>query len=215
MSNRAPSLVIEVYADIACPWCWIGEHRLRAALRQRPEVSAQQVWRPFQLQPEMPEEGLPWREFAESKFGGLDRASEMFAHVAKAGQQAGVEFRFDRLVTAPNTADAHALILLAGDQGMEVAENLFAAYFRDGQNLNDRQALRRIATDAGMDAEVVEASLGGPGLREAVRMSQRQAEALGIAGVPFFVFDGRYGLSGAQPTEVFLQAIDAATAAEV
>ncbi|HEX7240834.1 MAG TPA: DsbA family protein, partial [Longimicrobiaceae bacterium] len=101
---------IEVYADVVCPWCWIGERRLEAALAQRPELRVRRSWRPFQLQPQMPPGGLPWAEFAAAKFGGAERARGMFAQVAAAGAADGVRFAWDRVATAPNTVDAHRLV---------------------------------------------------------------------------------------------------------
>src|ERR687885_2786037 len=108
---------IELFADIACPWCYIGERRLRRALDQRPELEVEFHWRPFQLQPDLPPKGLPWREFAERKFGGPERVAAVFARLNEAAAPDGLVFSPDAITTAANTRDAHRLILFAGETG--------------------------------------------------------------------------------------------------
>jgi predicted DsbA family dithiol-disulfide isomerase len=124
-------LKIEVFADIACPWCYIGEHRLERALAARPELQVEWRWRPFQLQPNLPASGIPWDTFASAKFGGAARAQAMFEHVAGVGAEEGIQFAFDRIATAPNTADAHRLILFAQETGRQrdAALALFRAFY--------------------------------------------------------------------------------------
>jgi predicted DsbA family dithiol-disulfide isomerase len=205
-------MVIDVYADVVCPWCYIGERRLERALRQRPDLQVERRWRPFQLQPGMPRAGLPWSDFARRKFGGVERARSAFAQVTAAGANEGITFAFDRVATAPNTVDAHRLILFGGQHGREweTAEGLFAAYFAEGRNLNDVDDL--VAVKSGLDADEARAYLASSEGVDEVYASQEEAGRLGIEGVPFYVFDGRYGLSGAQPLEVFLRALDLAQA---
>lgn len=209
---------IDVYADVACPWCYVGEKRLEKALLARPEVAGtvQRRWRPFQLRPEMPEMGLPWEPFARDKFGGEAGMRAAFEHVASAGAPDGVEFRFDRVASAPNTSDAHRLILFARDRGREweMVEALFAAYFVQGIDLNDRKQLALLAAEARLDASEAQAWLSDDAGRAEVWRSQEVAARLGVSGVPFYVFDGRYAVSGAQPVGVFARAIDAALADE-
>jgi predicted DsbA family dithiol-disulfide isomerase len=200
------TLTIDVYADIVCPWCYIGVKRLEKALSQKPELRVSRRWRPFQLRPEMPKGGLEWRSFAKSKFGDWNHALAAFAHVAEIGKGEGLDFRFDRVMSAPNTEDAHRLILLAREHGLEweAAEAFFKAYFTDGRNLNSLEDLLKIAGGVGLDEDVVKLYLQGDKNRQAVRESQRVAEHYGISGVPFYVLDNKYGLSGAQPVEVLL-----------
>jgi len=205
-------MLIEVYSDVVCPWCYVGEKRLEGALKRRPDLDAEILWRPFQLRPEMPEGGLPWREFAVEKFGSEGNMKAAFDHVARAGAPDGVRFDFDRIATAPNTTDAHRLILFARGSGREwqAADALFRAYFREGRDLNAMEDLMQTASEAGLDPEEAREYLAGDGGRAEVWESQQRAARLGIGGVPFYVFDGRYALSGAQPVEVFLQGLDAA-----
>jgi predicted DsbA family dithiol-disulfide isomerase len=203
---------IEVHADIACPWCYIGEHRLRSALEQRPELAVRRHWRPFQLRPELPDRGEAWDVFVRGKFGGGQNARMAFEHVSRAGALDGIRFRFDSIASAPNTRDAHRLVLLGAEVGREwrVVDDLFRAYFSEGADLNDRDTLVRIGTDAGLNPERVRRQLeGDAGLAE-VRHSQHRAAQLGIRGVPLVVLDGRIAISGAQPAEVFVRALDRA-----
>ena len=190
----------------------MGEKQLERALQERPGLEAGVRWRPFQLQPGMPEGGLPWSEFVRRKFGGVANARAAFEHVVAAGEPDGVRFDFDRVASAPNTVDAHRLILFAAERGLqwETADALFRAYFTEGKDLNDCGQLVELATGVGLDAGEVRGYLAGAGGVDEVLASQEEAGRLGIAGVPFYVFDGRYALSGAQPVELFVRAIDAA-----
>ncbi len=210
-------MLIDVYSDVVCPWCYIGERRLEKALRRRPDLDVEVRRRPFQLQPGMPEGGLPWSEFARRKFGGEANAKAAFAHVAAAGESDGISFDFDRIASAPNTVDAHRLILFAADRGREweAAEALFRAYFSEGKDLNDREQLVEVASGVGLAAEEAYGYLAGEDGVAEVLASQEEAGRLGIAGVPFYVFDGKYALSGAQPAEVFGRVLDAVRAGEV
>lgn len=142
---------IEVYADVACPWCYVGEKRLEKALRNRPDLDVERLWRPFQLRPEMPAGGVPWQEFASEKFGGAENMARAFAHVAAAGEPDGLRFDFDRVASAPNTVDAHRLILHAAEGGArwKMADALFRGYFADGRDLNDTEDLAALAGEAG------------------------------------------------------------------
>lgn len=202
---------IDVYADVVCPWCYVGEKRLEKALGDRPGLGVEKRWRPFQLRPEMPENGLPWREFALDKFGGEENMKRAFAHVAAAGEPDGARFDFDRVASAPNTVDAHRLILHAREHGKEweMADALFRGYFAEGRNLNDPEHLAAMARQADLDPEEARAVLYGGAGMEDVWESQRAAAKLGISSVPFYVIDDRYAVSGGQPAEVWLQTFDA------
>ena len=205
-------MLIEIYADIACPWCYIGERRLERALAERPGLRVERQWRPFQLQPDLPPGGLPWAEFSRTKFGGDERAQAAFAAVAQHGAGEGIDFRFDRMSTAANTANGHRLILFAARRGLEwpMVEALFAAHFTHGRDLSDDEQLVALAVEAGLpEATTRDYLASDEGMAEALA-SQAEARYLGITGVPFFIFDRRFGLSGAQPLAVFRQALDLA-----
>ena len=204
-------MTIEVYADIACPWCYVGRARLKRALEQRPERDVTLAWRPFQLQPDLPPEGRDFRSVLEDKFGGWDRAQRMFERIRELGADEGLAFNFDAIEVAPNTADAHRLVLWGEEKnvGDALATTLFRAYFSEGRNVSDPAILAECAADAGLDAEAAQTMLEGTAYAEAVRESQTRAERRGITGVPCYVFDERHAVTGAQPVEVFLDALDA------
>jgi len=212
-SNTAAGVAIDVFADVVCPWCYIGERRLARALAQRPAVSNARRWRPFQLQPQMQREGIPWPEFIRTKFGGPERARATFDRVTGVGATVDATFDFDRVANAPNTADAHRVILLAAERGDEwpLIDRLFRAHFAEGRDIGEAETLATLAASVGLDAAEVRRYLASDRNRDAVAQSQRAAEELGITGVPFFVFGGRYAVSGAQPEGVLTRAIDLAS----
>jgi predicted DsbA family dithiol-disulfide isomerase len=201
---------IDIFADVVCPWCYIGEKRLQAALDQRPDLQVERHWQPFQLRPDMPVEGEDWETFVNEKFGGMERAGQMFENVVQAGADSGIEFRFDRMTRSPNTVNAHRLILLAAGQGIEweMVHKLFEEHFTEGTNLSDADSLVEAAVELGLDADLVREFLDGAEGQAEVFESQQVAEQLGISGVPFFIFDSRLAVSGAQPAEVFQQVLD-------
>ncbi len=211
-SSTATELAIDVFADVVCPWCYIGERRLERALARRPDLQVTRRWRPFQLQPAMPAAGIPWAEFVRTKFGGSERARPMFERVTAVGASVGASFDFARIVNAPNTADAHRLILLAADGGDEwpLVDRLFRAHFAEGRDVGDRDTLVEIAWESGLDGDAARRLLAGDANRDSVAQSQRFAEEVGISGVPFLIFGGTYAVSGAQPEAVLLQAIEQA-----
>ena len=208
-------MIIDLFADVACPWCWIGERRLRRALEAR-GIEATVRWRPYMLQRNLPPGGIPWNELVEKKFGGWERARPMFAHVAGAGAPEGLRYDFETIGRAPNTRDAHRVILLAQEHGRlwEVADALFSAYFAEGRDINDRAVLADVASQAGLDADEVREMLASGRFSGEVDAAQEVADTSGVQGVPLAVFEGRYGVSGAQPLEVFDLAIDQALGGE-
>ena len=201
---------IDIFADVVCPWCYIGEKRLQGALEQRPELEIERHWQPFQLRPEMPQDGVDWQQWANEKFGGMERADEVFSHVTGVGRDLGIELNFDRMTRAPNTANAHRLILLAAgqDREWEAVDALYRAHFTDGRNLSDLDELTATAGEIGLDPDEVQAFLRTDEGLNIVRQSQEVASQLGISGVPFFIFNSQYAVSGAQPEEVFLNVLD-------
>jgi len=214
-------ITVEVYADLVCPWCWIGERRLFSAIEAlravRADAEFDLIWRPFQLDPGMPEVSMPWPQFVERKFGGDSMAQPMFAQVAAAGATDGLDFRFETMAHAPNTARAHGLVVHVQQHGgnpWPLAEQLFAAHFTQGRDIGSVDTLLDIAVAAGITSttspEVVREVLETQRYAVDVQQSQREAARLGIRGVPFVVLDSRYGVSGAQPRAVFEQALQRA-----
>ena len=206
------TLSIDVVSDVVCPWCFIGKRRLEAALalyaKERPDAPAPTVsWRPFQLNPDLPAEGMPRAEYIQRKFGA--RGGAVYERVTMVGRQVGIPFAFDRIVRQPNTLAAHSLIELAQAHGRQdaVAEAFFRAYFLDGVDLTHRANLVAIAAGAGLDPAEAETWLDNANARDAVAAEDARARELGIQGVPFFIFGGRVAVSGAQPAEVLLDAM--------
>ena len=215
-----PVFTVDVVSDIVCPWCFIGKRRLEVAIARlrvdEPDLPIEVRWHPFQLNPELPPEGVDRRQYLETKFGGPDKARQVYARVEAAGETADIAFAFDAIERQPNTLDAHRLIAWAqtrreGDSEALV-ENLFRAYFVDGRYVGDRDELIRLAADAGYDADDARAMLASDELRDVVAEADRRARDLGVSGVPFFIFGGTTAISGAQEPEALLDAIAQARA---
>ena len=209
---------IEIYSDVVCPWCFIGKRRLEQALETA--GYAQQVhiaWRPFQLNPTMPKEGMDRRVYLEAKFGGAEARRAIEERVAKAGELDGLVFAFDRIERTPNTFDAHRLIWFAGQQGCqdEIVETLFHSYFTKGRGIGSLTSLAEIASDCGINREDVEQFLASDRAVRDVQAEEAIGRRLGIRGVPCFVLNGSISISGAQPPEIFVSAFQQAEATVV
>lgn len=217
-TERTRPLSIEIVSDIVCPWCFIGKRRLEAALalhaQARPEApSPQLTWLPFQLNPHLPPEGMDRLAYIESKFGP-GQGHGRYARVASIGAEAGIAFAFERIERQPNTRAAHALVALAGERGLQpqVKEALMEAYFLHGRDLADPEELVRIATAAGLDVAAARDRLTDAEALAAVDAAEQASRALGVQGVPFFIFNRRYAVSGAQEPQALLDAMLAAEA---
>jgi predicted DsbA family dithiol-disulfide isomerase len=203
---------IEIWSDVVCPWCYIGKKRLESALSEFEHAEAVQiVWRSFELDPHAPSDSAqPVDEMLASKYGvSLERARAMNAQVTELAAAEGVEFRLDEAKRA-NTFDAHRLIHLAAAHGLQqqAKERLLAAYFSEGRPVGDQETLVELAEEIGLEREQAVAALAGESFAQEVRADERRAQELGATGVPFFVFDGRYGVSGAQSPDVFRQVLE-------
>ena len=209
-------ITIDVVSDTVCPWCFIGKRRLEAALAARPEVNADVRWRAYQLNPDMPAEGMDRKAYVAAKFGSDERARALYEAVRTAGTTAGLDFQFDRIERAPNTLASHRLIRWAGSAGCQdaVVEALFAAYFFDGRDLGEKSVLVDVARQAGMDAALVGDLLDQDRDVELVTQEVATARDMGITGVPCFIFDGKTAVQGAQDTDVLVQVIDQLTGQE-
>ncbi len=213
---NTPLLSIDIVSDVVCPWCYIGKRRLEAALARRAsdDVPVQVRWLAFQLNPDIPADGVDRRSYLEQKFGGPERAKQIYARVKAAGDEVGIAFDFERIVRQPNTVDAHRLIAWAQDLDLKASdaliERLFHGYFVEGIDIGDIGALARLAGEAGFDGTAARAWLASDAGRKAIEAEEQCARALGVTGVPFFVFNQRLAVSGAQPSEVLLEAMEQA-----
>ena len=205
---------LDIVSDAICPWCYIGKRQLERAM----PILAQEGlrfsvhWNPFQLNPEMPREGVDRHAYRTAKFGSWERSQELDARVAEAASAVGLTFHLDRLQRTPNTVDAHRLVWLAGEAGVQdaVMEAVFRAYFTEGGDLGDRQLLADCAAAGGMQRDAVLGFLAGQELEFEVRDADRIAREAGVNGVPSFFLDG-YGLfSGALPAEQIAAALSRA-----
>lgn len=202
---------IDVFSDVVCPWCFVGKRRLDAALAAAGITDAAIHYHAFQLNPDLPPGGMDRQEYMRQKFGDAGNVERIHDRVREAGRSAGIEFRFDRIGRSPNTFDAHRLLALADTQGKQGAlkDALMSAYFLEGRDIGDRAVLADIASKTGLSGDIP-AWLAGDAAADEVRADLTTAARLEISGVPFFIFGGRYALAGAQPAEVFAQAIEAA-----
>lgn len=202
---KMKKLDLEVASDVVCPWCYIGKRRLEKALELlKDEFEVNVRWLPFQLNPDLPPEGMPRAEYRKAKFGSLERSKQMDARVIAEGKGEGIDFAFDRMATQPNTRQAHRLIALAEDQNAAV-DALFHAHFEQGRNIGDPKVLAEIAAQCGVK--------GWPEKAQDVSRLEEEVRELGISGVPTFIFERRHGVSGAYPAEQLAEAMrQAATA---
>ena len=210
-------MTVDVWSDIMCPFCFLGKHRFASALARftyRDDVDV--VWRSFQLDPNLrTDPTITVNEYlARRKAIDIEDARRMNDHLTRVGSQEGLVYNFDRAIPA-NTFDAHRLLHFAREQDKqdEIMERLFRAYFAEGKNIADAGVLTDLGHDVGLDPAVTAAMLASTQYGDEVREDIREAAQLGINGVPFFVFDGRYAVSGAQGTSVFLQALEQSYAA--
>lgn len=208
------TLNIDVYSDVICPWCFVGKHRLEKALAAvKDRFEAHVVWHPFELNPDMPKEGLNRKEYRSAKFGSWEKSLALDEQVKQAGEGEGINFRHDLMERTPNTFDAHKLILLAGREGVQdkVAAAVFNGYFVEGKDVGDRKTLIEIATTAGMNAERVKTFLDSEEGTNAVNEAEAKGRELRISGVPNFIINNRVSFSGAQSVETFVRAFEQAT----
>jgi predicted DsbA family dithiol-disulfide isomerase len=207
---------VEIWSDIVCPWCYIGKRRFEAALARFEHRDAVEViWRGFELDPNAPRqrEGSLDEMLARKYRISPAQVAAMQARVTEQAAAEGLEYHLDRARTA-NTFDAHRLIHLAAEQGLQAAmkERLLRAYFTEGERIGDVERLIALGAEVGVDAAAARAALTGDAHAAAVRADERRAAAFGITGVPFFAIDERYGVSGAQPADVLLEVLETAWA---
>jgi predicted DsbA family dithiol-disulfide isomerase len=201
---------IDIISDVVCPWCFIGKRRLEKALTMRPEIETDITWRPFQLNPDMPAEGMARADYIATKFGDTSHSRRIHQTIAEAGATVGIDFAFDKIKRSPNTRNAHRLIRYATRQGLgnDVVTRLFEGYFMQGRDVGDIAALATIAGEAGLDEREARAFLSGDSERDEIVAEDRNARRLGVNAVPCYIFAGQYAISGAQEPEFFLPVFD-------
>jgi predicted DsbA family dithiol-disulfide isomerase len=202
----------DIFVDVVCPWCFIGKRRFERALEMRPDLSLQKAWRPFQLNPDMPAEGMPAAEFFAAKFGSAAIVAERRKTVIGIGSAVGIDFAFDRIVRQPNTLDAHRLVRYALKKGRSDAMvgALFTAHFVAGRDIGDRTVLAAIAGEIGLDAREAEVFLNSGDETANILGEDQEARRIGITAVPCYIIDRKFAVAGAQEPEFFLQVFDRA-----
>lgn len=200
---------LDIISDPICPWCYIGKARLDAAIAEAGQNPFVQRWRIFQLNPDMPPEGMDRRAYLEAKFGGPDGAAQVYDRIAREAEGSGLKIDFDRIARTPNTMDAHRLIRWSETAGNQpaVAQQLFVRYFERGEDISDREILLDVAKSAGMERDVVARLLDSDADLAELRAEDAEARKMGVTGVPTFIVAGRYVLQGAQETATWVRAI--------
>lgn len=215
---NSPTLTIDVVSDVVCPWCYIGKRKLEAALALPEAYDLPNVvirWHPFQLNPELPAQGVPRQQYLEDKFGGPERAAEIYERVREAGQAMGLALNLDGIAQQPNTLAAHALIAFAqlGDaDGSDIQERLLRAYFVENRFIGSLDVLANIAEEAGLNGEDARAFITDPDHLEVVAQADANIRSQGINGVPFFIFNQKVSVSGAHDPATLLGAMHHALA---
>lgn len=210
MLNKT-TVKIDVVSDVVCPWCYIGKRRLEKAIEDLSDkYNFEITYHPFELNPLMPLEGANQKQYLTKKFGDEARYQQITQQVTSVAATEGLTFDFDKQLVSPNTRDAHRIIELARKEGKQLAakEAFLKAYFTDGVDLSKQANLISIGSSVGLDPEKIKALLASDeGLAE-VEMAEAEMQKLGVSGVPFYIIDNKYGISGAQPSATFKQALE-------
>lgn len=209
MANK--TVALDIVSDVMCPWCYIGKRRLETAMADIKDVDLKITWRPYLLDPSIPATGMDRQEYLNRKFGP-EQAKKNYARIKGVGDDEDIPFDFDAIKKSPSTINAHRLIMWANAQGVEdkVVEALFAAYFTQGIDIGEIDVLVEIAEKAGLEPDEIRENLSQDKDTDIVIKEIAQAQAMGITGVPGFIFDNMYLVSGAQSPEIIAETIQKA-----
>jgi predicted DsbA family dithiol-disulfide isomerase len=215
------TLKIDVVSDVVCPWCYLGKARLERALAAMKGVTAEIHWRPYQLDPTIPRTGVDRKAYMEAKFGTGPRLAEIHQQLVGFGKEVGINYQFDKIKVSPNTMNAHRLIRWAAQAGAgvqsKVVDRLFRLYFTEGADIGDNVVLIKAGKECGMDTEILTTLLPTDAEVVGVTGEIETSRKIGVTGVPFYIFNQKYGVAGAQTPEILIEAMqgalkDAATA---
>ncbi len=205
-------ITIDIVSDVVCPWCYLGKARLELAIGEvQDEIGVDLNWRPYRLNPDYPPEGVDQKKALEQKLGGAERVAQGHKMLTELGREVGIKFDFDAIKIGPNTLDAHRLIHWSVTESREkqdkVVDALFKANFEQGRNVGDHAVLLDIAEEAGLDRSVISTLLASDADRDLIIGEIDAAQKIGVNGVPFFIFDQQYAVSGAQTPDVLAEAL--------
>jgi len=200
---------LDIISDPICPWCYIGKAKLDRALEAAPDHPFEIQWKPFQLNPDMPAEGMDRREYLEWKFGGREGAVRVYGEIAKTAEATGLDIAFEKIKRTPNTLNAHRLIRWAQVEGKQtpIVSQLFKRYFREGQDISDFDVLVDVATTVGMDGDIIRRLLEGDSDLAETIAEDKKAREMGVQGVPCFIIGASYAVQGAQNTDTWANII--------
>lgn len=206
------TVTIDIVSDVVCPWCYLGKARLEQALEMTAgQADVSITWRPYRLNPDVPPEGVDQKAFLAERLGGQENVDRAHAQIKELGKEAGIEYNFDAIKIGPNTLDAHRVIHWALQHSREMQNKvtglMFKANFEEGRNLGDHTVLVEIAKEAGMEGDVIARLLEGDADKDTVLGEIDAAQQMGVNGVPFFILDSKYAISGAQMPETLAGAI--------
>jgi predicted DsbA family dithiol-disulfide isomerase len=201
---------IDIFSDTVCPWCYLGKRRFDLAIATRPQYEPRIAWRPFELNPDVPIEGVDRETFMKARVPDPERMAEAQADLTRLGESSGIQFRFDLISRVPNTRRSHLLIAHAARRGLQgpVKDRIMRAYFEEGCDTGDLEELVRLGVEAGLAAAEARNVLVLRSGQDGVIAAERHASVLGITGVPTYIFDGQYTISGAQDVGTFARVLD-------
>jgi predicted DsbA family dithiol-disulfide isomerase len=201
---------IDIYSDTVCPWCYLGKRRFDVAVAARPHFEPRVTWRPFELNPDLPADGVDRAAYLAARVGDAERVAAVHAELHRQGEASGIDFRFDLIRRMPNTRRSHLLIAHAARSGLQAAvkERIMRAYFEEGSDVGDTEELVRLAAEVGLSERAARSALVLRSGQDGVIAAERHAGVLGITGVPTFVFDGQYTVSGAQDVGTLARIFD-------
>ncbi len=211
------TISVEIVSDVACPWCYIGKRRLEAALSQWNGAPIKVTWHPFELNPNIPEEGYNLKTYLAEKFGDTEQTKAMTDRLTAVGKEVGIDFNFGPEQLAMNTMPLHQLLHVAGEEGFKakLKERFLYAYFTENLHLNQPEVVNGIMAEFGWDAEKTRKVIADDSIAYNVKQEIGYYQQLGVTGVPFYIVNNKYGISGAQPTEVFLEAFQQVAPLEI
>jgi predicted DsbA family dithiol-disulfide isomerase len=216
INQSQPSLegvAVEMIADLACPWCYVGLVRLEKAIALRPEIDVRLLWWPYLLNPQLPKDGMDRKTYMRAKFGGDAQARRIYQRIREAGADEGIPFAFDKMTRTPNTVAAQRLVLLAQsrDKGRAMIRRLFRALFEEGVDIGKQDALIELGVQVGIERADVEALFAGHDFGADIIRGHQRATMMGVQGVPFYLVDREHVISGAQAPEVLAGLLDIAS----